>query len=116
MKDGIRQKKVAGVVQEALNEIFQKMGLSIIGGGMMSISNVEMTPDLSVARIRLSFYNIPDPQQAIDKMQIGMNEIRYQLGNKIKNQVRIIPHLEFFRDDSLDEVFRIEELLKQIKK
>ena len=116
MKDGIRQKKVAGVIQEALNQIFQKMGLSIIGGGLMSISSVEMTPDLSVARVRLSFLNIPDPQQAIDKMQIGMNEIRFQLGNKVKNQVRHVPNLEFFRDDSLDEVFRIEELLRNLKK
>ena len=116
MKDGIRQKKVAGVIQEALTEIFQKMNLSVIGGGLMSISSVEMTPDLSVARVRLSFYNIPDPQQAIDKMQVGANEIRFQLGNKIKNQVRHVPNLEFFRDDSLDEVFRIEELLRNLKK
>jgi ribosome-binding factor A len=116
MKDGIRQKKVAGVIQEALNEIFQKMGLSVVEGGMISISEVNMTPDLSVARINLSFFNIQDPQKAIDKMQIGANEIRHQLGNKIRNQVRIIPHLEFFRDDTLDEAFRIEELLKKIRK
>jgi len=115
MKDGIRQKKVAGVIQEALTQIFQKIGLGVMDGGLMSISSVEMTPDLSVARVRLSFFNVPDPQQAIDKMQVKGSDIRGQLGNKIRNQVRIIPHLEFFRDDSLDEVFKLEELLKKIK-
>jgi ribosome-binding factor A len=116
MKDGIRPKKVAGVIQEALTDIFQRMGLNIVNGGMISISSVNMTPDLSVARVNLSFFNIPNPQEAIDKMQIGGNEIRHQLGNRIRNQVRHVPQLEFFRDDTLDEAFRIEELLKQIKK
>ena len=116
MTETIRQKKVAGVVQEALNEIFQKMGLNMIEKGMVSIMGVSMTPDLLVARIGLSFFNISDPQLAMDKMQISMNEIRHQLGNKIKNQVRRIPTLEFYLDDSLDNVFRIEELLKSIKK
>lgn len=116
MKESIRQKKVAGVIQEALNEIFQKIGLSVVDGGMISISQVTMTPDLSVARIYLSFFNIPDPQKAIDKMHIGANEIRHQLGNKIRHQVRIVPQLEFFRDDTLDEVFKIEELLKKTRK
>lgn len=116
MKDGIRQKKVASVIQEALTEIFQKLGLTVVDGGMISISQVTMTPDLSVARIQLSFFNIPEPQKAIDKMQISGSEIRHQLGNKIRHQVRIIPQLEFFRDDTLDEAFRIEELLKKIRK
>src|SRR5689334_17723024 len=116
MKDGIRQKKVAGVIQEALTLIFQKMGLSVVDGGMISISEVNMTPDLSVARVNLSFFNIPDPQAAIDKLQVKGSDIRGQLGNLIRHQVRIIPHLEFFRDDSLDEAFRMEELLKKIRK
>ncbi len=116
MKDGIRPKKIAGVIQEALTDIFLKMGISVVDGGMISISDVNMTPDLSVARINLSFLNIADPQAAIDKLQIGASDIRHRLGNKIRNQVRIIPHLEFFRDDSLDEAFKMEELLKKIRK
>ncbi len=116
MQESIRQKKIAGVVQEALNEIFQKLGLNIIDGGMVSISNVSITPDLLIARVSLSFYNIEEPQKALDKMHISLSEIRYQLGNKIKNQVRRVPELEFFIDESLDQAFKIEELLRKIKK
>lgn len=116
MKESIRQKKIAGVVQEALNEIFQKMGLNMIEGGMVSISSVSITPDLLIARVYLSFYNIPEPQKALDQMHISLSEIRYQLGNKIKNQVRRIPELEFYIDESLEQAFKIEELLRKIKK
>ncbi len=116
MQESIRQKKIAGVVQEALNEIFQKMGLSLIEGGMVSIASVSITPDLLIARVNLSFYNIPDPQKALDHMHISLSEIRFQLGNKIKNQVRRIPELEFYIDESLDQAFKIEELLRKIKK
>lgn len=64
MKESIRQKKIAGVIQEALNEIFQKLGLNMLDGGMVSISDVSVTPDLLIARVSLSFYNIENPQNA----------------------------------------------------
>ncbi|MFN5380412.1 MAG: 30S ribosome-binding factor RbfA [Bacteroidota bacterium] len=116
MKESIRQTKIAGVIQEALNEIFQKLGLNMLDGGMVSISDVSVTPDLLIARVSLSFYNIENPQNALDKMHISLSEIRYQLGNKIKNQVRRVPELEFYKDESLDQAFKIEELLRKIKK
>ena len=116
MKETIRQKKISSVIQEALNEIFQKLGLNMLEGGMVTITQVNVTSDLLVARVQLRFYNIKDPQTALDNMHVSMNEIRHQLGNKIKNQVRRVPTLEFFKDDSLDHAFRVEELLKSIKK
>jgi ribosome-binding factor A len=94
---GIRQKKIAGIVQKALNEIFQKMGLHMVQGGMISIMGVSITPDLLIARVSLSFYNIPNPQTALEDMKVSLSEIRYQLGNKIKNQVRRIPNLSFIK-------------------
>ena len=116
MEQSIKQKKIASIVQEALNEIFQKTGLHMVQGGMMSIMGVTITPDLLIARVALSFYNIPDTQKVMEELKVSYGEIRHQLGNKMKNQVRRIPELEFFKDDSLDRAFRIEELLKKIQK
>ncbi len=116
MQENIRQKKIASVILEALNEIFQKLGLNILDDGMVSITGVSVTPDLLIARVSLSFYNIPDPQKALNQMHISLSEIRFQLGNKIKNQVRRIPELEFYKDESQEQAFKIEELLRQIKK
>ena len=114
--ESIKQKKIAQLIKEVLSEIFQRESLSVVQGGMITISHVMITPDLIVAKVYLSFFQIKDPAAVIESLQQGERELRGKLGNKIRNQVRRIPELHFFVDDSLEEVFRMEEIFKKIKK
>jgi ribosome-binding factor A len=116
MEEGKRQKQVAGVINEEVNLIFQKMGLQMIDGGMVSISSVKITPDLLEARIYLSFFKITDTKLALKKIEDRGWEIKKELAIKIKHQVRRMPEIKYYLDDTLDYVFKMEEVFKQIKK
>ena len=99
MLEGKRQKQVAGLLNKELNEIFLRMGLNMMNGGMISISSVKITPDLLEARINLSFYKVADATEAFKKIQERSSEIRRELGNQVRHQLRLVPHLRFFIDD-----------------
>ncbi|GAA4452028.1 30S ribosome-binding factor RbfA [Rurimicrobium arvi] len=114
MEETKRQKQVAKLVQAELNEIFQRSGVNIFHGGMLSIAKVVMTPDLLEARVYLSLFQIPEPQKALHEIKEHAWEYRRSLGERVRNQLRRVPHLEFFLDDTLDYVFRMEEIFKQI--
>jgi len=116
MKEGKRQKQIGGLIQEEINFIFQRLGLNMIDGGMVSISSVKVTPDLLEARIYLSVFNAPDNKVVLKKIQDKAWEIKKELAARVKHQLRRIPELKFFPDDTLDHVFKMEELFKQIKK
>lgn len=115
MEEGKRQKQVAGILQQDLNEIFTRMGLHMMDGGMVSISSVKVTPDLLEARIYLSFYQISDRKSAMKKIEKQSWEIKKALAEKIKHQVRRIPVIHYFEDDTLDHVFKMEEIFKEIE-
>ncbi|OLE51985.1 MAG: ribosome-binding factor A [Bacteroidetes bacterium 13_1_20CM_4_60_6] len=115
MEEGKRQKQIGGLLQEEINHIFQRIGLNIIDGGMVSISSVKVTPDLLEARIYLSIFNAKDNKGALKKVEDRAWEIKRDLATRVKHQLRRIPELKFFLDDTLDQVFKMEELLKQIK-
>jgi ribosome-binding factor A len=115
MKEGKRQKQISGLIQEDINFIFQRLGLNMINGGMVSISSVKVTPDLLEARIYLSVFNAADNQNVLKKIQERAWEIKKELAARVKNQLRRIPELKFFLDDTLDHAFKMEELFKQIK-
>jgi len=114
MQEGKRQKQVGGLIQEELNNIFQRFGLNIIDGGMVSISSVKVTPDLLEARVYLSFFQVADAKEALKKIQERAGEIKRELGNRVRQQLRRIPEVKYFRDDTLDQVFRMEEIFKKI--
>ena len=116
MQEGKRQKQIGGLIQEEINAIFQRIGLTIIDGAMVSISSVKITPDLLEARIYLSIFNAPDPKALLKKIEDRAWEIKKELAARVKHQLRRIPELKFFLDDTLDHVFKMEELFKQIKK
>lgn len=115
MTEGKRQKQVAAVINQELNTIFLRMGLNMSNGGMVSISSVKITPDLFEARIYLSFFQITDKETALDKIKDRYKEIRKELGTRVRHQLRSIPELTFYIDDTLDYVFKIEELLKNVR-
>ena len=115
MEEGKRQKQIAAVLAEELNDIFRRLNLNMINGGMVSISSIKVTPDLLEARIYVSMYKIENEKAALKKIEDRAWEIKRELTNRVKHQLRRIPVLKFFIDDTLDQVFRMEELFKQIK-
>lgn len=114
MQEGKRQRQVAGIIQENMNEIFRKLNLNMMDGGMVSISSVKVTPDLLEARIYVSLYQVQDEKLALKKIEAKAWEIKKELATNIKNQLRRIPVIHYFLDDTLDHVFKMEELFKQI--
>ena len=114
MLEGKRQKQVAGLLYEEFNEIFRKLGLGMMDGGMVSIASVKVTPDLLEARIYLSFFKVADPKAALKKIEDKAWEIKRELTVRVKHQLRRIPELKFFMDDTLEHVFKLEELFKKI--
>ncbi|MEK0423093.1 MAG: ribosome-binding factor RbfA [Bacteroidota bacterium] len=114
MEEGKRQKQVAGAIQTTLNDIFLKLGLTIMDGGMVSISSVKVTPDLLEARIYLSLFQVPDQAACFKKIQAQAWEIKKRLGEEMKHQLRRIPVLHFYLDDTLDYVFKMEEIFKTL--
>ena len=115
MEESKRQKQIAGLINAEMNSIFQKLGLTMIDGGMISISSVKVTPDLLEARIYLSFFQAKDVEAALKKIEGRHHEIKKELTAKVRYQLRSMPVLRFFMDDTLDHVFKMEELFKQIK-
>lgn len=115
MQEGKRQRQVAGVIQAELNDIFLRLGLNMIDEGMVSISSVKVTPDLLEARIYLSFFKVKDAKSTLKKIEDRAWEIKKELAERVKHQLRRIPVLQFYLDDTLDHVFKMEELFKQIK-
>jgi ribosome-binding factor A len=114
MQEGKRQKQVAGVIQEEMNDIFNRMSLTMIDGGMVSISGVKITPDLLEARVYLSLFQVGDPKKVIHYFEERKPEIKRELSARVKHQLRRIPELKFFHDDTLDQVFKIEEIFKKL--
>jgi ribosome-binding factor A len=116
MQENKRQKQISGLLNQELAGIFQYLGLNMIDGGMVSISSVKITPDLLEARIYLSIFNAADPKLALKKIEDRAWEIKKELAFKVKHQLRRIPELNYFLDDTLDHVFKMEEIFRQIKK
>jgi ribosome-binding factor A len=114
MEESKRQKQVAGVIQEAINDIFLRLGLNMVDGGMLSISNVKITPDLLEARIYLSLFQVKNPDALLKKLEDRKGEIKKELGLRVKQQLRRMPELKFFKDDTLDHVFKMEEIFKKL--
>lgn len=116
MLEGKRQKQVAAVLEKDLNEIFQRMGLSMMDSGMVSIASVKITPDLFDARVYLSFFKIVDPVSTLKSIQERGWEIKKELSSRVRHQLRSMPQLTFYIDDTLDYADKMENLFKEIKK
>ena len=115
MEEGKRQKQIAGLLNEEMNLIFQRLGLSMVNGGMVSISSVKVTPDLLEARFYLSFFQVSDAEAAMKKIEEKHHEIKKELAARVRHQLPSIPVLRFYQDDTLDHVFKMEEIFKKIE-
>ena len=107
-----RQNKMSRLIQKELSEIFLLQTKSM-NGVLVSVSAVRITPDMSIARVYLSVFPSERSQEIVKNINDNMKSIRYELGTRVRHQLRIIPELKFFVDDSLDYAERIDELLKK---
>ena len=107
-----RQNKIARLIQKELSEIFQKQTMHM-RGVLVSVSVCRISPDMSVARAYLSIFPSERAEEIIKNINANMKSVRYELGTRVRYQLRIIPELKFFVDDSLDYAEHIDELLKK---
>lgn len=108
----IRQQKVARLLQKEIGEIFTKSEVSIPAGIMISITQVRMSPDLGIAKVYISLFPAENKAEALDKIRSQASEVRFVLGKKVRKQLRHIPTLNFYLDDSFDYAETIDQLLK----
>jgi len=108
----IRQNKIEGVIQEEMSMYFQRNAREICLGAMVTVTSVRVTSDLSLARCYLSVFAGPDKKEVLENIKVNTGKIRGEIGKRLKN-MRKIPELAFFIDDSLDYAAKIDELLKK---
>jgi ribosome-binding factor A len=108
-----RQNKVARLIQKELGDIFLKESKDHYGGKMISVTVVRMTPDLAIAKVYLSVFPTGGDKDPLSEVNENHSRLRYELGNRIRHQLRIVPELIFIIDDSLDYLENIERLLKK---
>lgn len=109
--ESTRQQKVARLIQKDLGEIFQLFCRDHLSGNLITVTKVNVSPDLAVAKTYLSLFGKTEKNELLKIINAQKKAIRLSLGNRIHNQVRVIPDLEFFIDDSLDYIENIDRLL-----
>lgn len=107
-----RQNRISRLLQKELSLIFQSQ-TRMMHGVMVSVTRVRISPDLSVCTAYLSVFPSEKGEEIIKNVNANQATVRYDLGKRVRNQLRIIPELRFFIDDSLDYIERIDELLKE---
>lgn len=112
----IRQEKFGKLIQKELAEIFMQNRSAMFNNAFITISSVTVSPDLGYAKVYLSFFNEKNKDEMLRIVELQTVPIRRELAARIRKQVRVIPELQFFLDDSLDYVFKMEQLFNEIKK
>ena len=107
-----RQNKIARLIQKELSEIF-RLQTQAMKGVLVSVSACRISPDLSVCRVYLSIFPSNRSEEIVKNINENMKSVRYELGTRVRYQLRIIPELKFFVDDSLDYIEHIDEPLKK---
>ena len=110
--EGTRLQKIERLLQKELSDIFQKQ-TQAMHGGLVSVSVVRVSPDLSVARAYLSIFPSAKGEELLKAIRANTKAIRYDLGQRVRLQLRKIPELSFFIDDSLDYIEHIDSLLNK---
>jgi ribosome-binding factor A len=108
-----RQHKINKLLQKDLAEIFQLEMGHVTQGAMVTVTKVHVSPDLNTVKVYLSLFAAADSKELLKNIQNRSGEIRHRLGNRIRHQLRSVPELHFYEDDSLDYIDHIEELLKE---
>ena len=114
MQENKRQKQVGALLLQELSDIFQRLGLSMIDGGLVSLTTVKVTPDLLEARVYLSFFQVKDVPGTMKKIEDRGWEIKRELADRVKHQLRRIPILQYFHDDTLEHADKMDALFRKI--
>jgi ribosome-binding factor A len=110
--ESTRQKKVSRLIQKELADIFLKKGNEFAHGKLVSLTRVRVSPDLSFAKVYISIFPPTNQEDILHSIQEHSAKIRFDLGQKIRSQLRIVPDIAFHIDDSLDYIDKIDKLLK----
>jgi ribosome-binding factor A len=110
--ESTRQKKVSRLIQKELADIFLRKGNELAHGKLVSITRVRVSPDLSFGKVYISIFPAENQDDVIHSIQEHTSRIRFELGKKVRSQLRIVPDLAFHVDDSLDYIDNIDKLLK----
>lgn len=107
-----RQNKISRLIQKELSDVFQQQTRQM-RGVLVSVSGCRISPDLSICRVYLSVFPSEKAEEIVGNINTNQKQVRFELGQRVRHQLRIIPELKFFVDDSLDYVEHIDELLRQ---
>ena len=110
--ESTRQKKISRQIQKDLSEIFQLQGSMLFGTSFVSVTVVRVSSDLSVARVYLSIFGVENKEELLAEINQMSYAIRKKLAARVRNQMRKVPELKYFLDDSVDYTQNIESLLK----
>ncbi|MBO5779748.1 MAG: 30S ribosome-binding factor RbfA [Muribaculaceae bacterium] len=110
--ESTRQAKIARLLQKELSEIFRQQTAKT-HGTLVTVSNVRVSPDLSIARVYLSVFPSAKGEEIINNITTSARSIRYELAQRVRFQLRKTPELSFFLDDSIDYIENIDNLLKK---
>ena len=109
--DNKRQQKFSRLIQKELGDIFQREGRAHFGNVFITVTRVQVSPDLGVARVYLSFMLAPNKQFLLEDIQEKTKIIRQQLGSRIRHQARVIPELAFFLDETAEYAAKMDTLI-----
>jgi ribosome-binding factor A len=112
--DSRRQLKVGSEIQKAFAEILTRDGKALTGKAFVTLTKAKATSDLSLVRFYLSVFNSEQPDEIIDKFNEHKFELKRKLAEKLRHQLRVMPEIEFFRDETLDYAFHMEEVFKKV--
>jgi len=110
-----RQKQTAEVIRRHFGSVLMQQGSYIYGDAFVTVTKVHVTPDMSMSKIYLSIYNTNNKEAVIDKVNENVHILKRELAQRIRKHIRRIPNISFYQDDTLDEMFRVDRLLDQMR-
>ena len=113
--ESVRQKQIGETVKRHFSMVLQQETPYINSQALVTITNVKMSPDLSIAKVYLSIYNTENKQAVLLELEEHYSRLRQALGNRLKNHVRRIPHIQMFIDETLDEMYRLNALFDRLE-
>lgn len=115
--ESIRQKQVGELIRRYFAMILTEEGVNIYGRDkLVTVTEVKMTPDLLVAKIYISVYGTENKQEVILQLEDNYTRLRQAISSKVGKQMRRVPEIEFFLDDTVDEMYRVDQLLNRVEK